>query len=196
MKVLATQMDLFALSDATVVTPSSNIRQAHSTIRAISSRGRVAPQPRSRKRPPSEPPDSSETAFPPTQEAGTAPTSNSDVLRPQSREGARITPSTEQLCIQLFPAGMRQGGSIVLRSFEGEPGQSLRISVTGKCLGKWRDCKLGGSEGNDLIELGSKARRISIEESMNQIEAWLEGIQRRSTESISPSGWRPTRLAN
>jgi hypothetical protein len=95
--------------------------------------------------------------------------------QPESREELliRIRPWAEQLCLHLFPAGRRQGGSVVLRSFDGEPGQSLRICVAGKYLGTWRDCSLGGVAGNDLVALWSKARGISDAEAVNQIAEWL-----------------------
>ena len=71
---------------------------------------------------------------------------------------SKLKDSIEDVCRHLFPNGKRDGSEYVVGSLSGEPGQSLKINLSGK-LGVWKDFA-GDSGGNSLLSLWMHARNL------------------------------------
>lgn len=70
---------------------------------------------------------------------------------PMSEVSARLATDMVALAHTLFPAGRREGREYVIGGFDGSPGQSLRICVSGPKQGLWFEHAEG--RGGDAIEL-------------------------------------------
>lgn len=71
---------------------------------------------------------------------------------------ARLQERAEEVCRHLFPQGKRDGAEFVVGSLAGEPGNSLKINLTGK-VGLWSDFA-GDESGKSLLSLWMKARNL------------------------------------
>jgi len=69
----------------------------------------------------------------------------------------------------LFPQGKKASGEWCVGSLSGEPGQSLKIRLTGAKRGTWKDFNAG--DGGDLIDLWAGKRMLSIAQAMAEIKA-------------------------
>lgn len=88
----------------------------------------------------------------------------------------------------LLPRGVRQGREWCVGSVQGEPGQSLRVCVSGAKAGLWSDFAEGG-EGGDLIDLWQAVKGVTLVEALEQIRGFL-GIKRPSFEPQRKPQWR------
>lgn len=69
----------------------------------------------------------------------------------------------------LFPQGKKSSGEWCVGSVTGEPGQSLKVRLTGTKRGTWKDFNAG--DGGDLIDLWAAKRVLSIAQALTEIKA-------------------------
>jgi len=69
----------------------------------------------------------------------------------------------------LLPNGKKASGEWCVGSLSGEPGQSLKVRITGAKKGTWKDFNTG--EGGDLIDLWAGRRALSIAQALTEIKA-------------------------
>lgn len=75
----------------------------------------------------------------------------------------------------LLPHGVLAGREWCAGSVQGEPGQSLKVCVSGAKVGVWTDFAAGG-EGGDLIDLWAAVKGMRLPEALDDIRGWL-GIE-------------------
>lgn len=64
----------------------------------------------------------------------------------------RLGPQTESIVRELLPHGKKQGHEWVVGGLNGEPGESLKIVVSGDKTGVWQDFATG-DKGGDILDL-------------------------------------------
>lgn len=89
----------------------------------------------------------------------------------------------------LLPAGKLLGREWCVGSIGGEPGESLKVCVTGDKRGVWSDFAAGG-EGGDLIDLWSLVRRKDLAETLDEIRDWL-GLEKPAFQGRRREWKRP-----
>lgn len=77
----------------------------------------------------------------------------------------------ETVATFLLPQGKRHGSEWCVGSIRGEPGQSLKIRLSGDKAGVWSDFATG--QGGDLLDLWAEARGTDLSEAMRDAGAWL-----------------------
>lgn len=90
----------------------------------------------------------------------------------------------------LLPRGVLDKREWCVGSVSGEPGQSLKICVSGAKAGVWCDFAEGGESGGDLIDLWCMARSVTVAESLPQIREWL-GVEAPTFEKREKEWRRP-----
>ncbi len=88
-----------------------------------------------------------------------------DVARLLAQDAANV-------CRHLLPDGKEQRGEYMAGSVAGEPGQSLRVSLTGDRAGLWLDHAESGS-GGDLLDLWAESRSVSMADALAQARDYL-----------------------
>lgn len=88
----------------------------------------------------------------------------------------------------LLPQGKKAAGEWCVGSVAGEPGQSLKVRLTGAKRGMWKDFNTG--EGGDLIDLWAARKALSISEAMREIKAQY-GIRDEHLEAPRQAYVRP-----
>jgi DNA primase (bacterial type) len=88
----------------------------------------------------------------------------------------------------LLPKGKKSSGEWCVGSVAGEPGQSLKVRLTGAKKGVWRDFSTG--EGGDLLDLWAARRGLSIAQAMAEAKAHF-GIRDDAPAKAKPEYKRP-----
>lgn len=91
----------------------------------------------------------------------------------------------------LLPRGVLHSREWCVGSISGEPGESLKVSVSGSKAGTWADFAAAGESG-DLIDLWCLVRHVPLIESMSQIRDWL-GIKSPSFHKSEKTYRRPSK---
>jgi hypothetical protein len=98
--------------------------------------------------------------------------------------GERIS----QLVVDLLPRARRDGSHYVLGNLDGAPGQSLKINLTGRYPGHWKDFATG--ERGDALALVKEALRVPFKDALAWAVKWLGGgqcyVPRRSEATTNP----------
>lgn len=81
----------------------------------------------------------------------------------------------EQVAAHLLPNGKREGKSWCAGSVHGEPGQSLRLCLSGAKAGLWADFS-SNERGGDLIDLWQQSRGLSFIDTLREAKEFA-GIQ-------------------
>lgn len=71
----------------------------------------------------------------------------------------------------LYPNGKQKNHYWVIGSTEGEPGESLKITLQGDKQGRWID--FATDDRGDLLDLWKAQRKISVCEALNEAKQWL-----------------------
>src|SRR5437868_11831943 len=72
----------------------------------------------------------------------------------------------------LFPAGRKARNEWLVGSLTGEPGQSLRMCISGRKAGVWSDFATGET-GSNLLELYIQARQVTFADGARACSEWL-----------------------
>lgn len=93
-----------------------------------------------------------------------------------------------QLVVDLLPRARRDGQHYVLGNLDGAPGQSLKINLTGRYPGHWKDFATG--ERGDALALVKEALRVPFKDALAWAVKWLGGgqcyVPRRSEVTTNP----------
>ncbi len=73
----------------------------------------------------------------------------------------------ESVVSSLLPGGKRQANEWLVGSVAGEPGQSLRVCMSGTKAGVWKDFSSDNS-GGDLIDLWAAVKGVSLKSAISQ----------------------------
>jgi len=85
----------------------------------------------------------------------------------------RLADRAEEFCQWLYPNGCRKSRDWCVGSIGGEPGDSLKICITGAHAGRWSDFGGAQDEKGDLIGLLKRARGIDLKTACDQALDWL-----------------------
>src|SRR5689334_2473135 len=85
---------------------------------------------------------------------------------------AALAQNTERVVEMLLPNARIVCGMMRVGSVEGEPGQSLAITLKGPRAGRWVDYE-NDDEHGDLLDLWAASRRMSMAEAIADAAAWL-----------------------
>jgi len=91
-----------------------------------------------------------------------------------------LVQDVESIAKLLFPNGRKIGPHWCAGDITGNPGQSLKIVITGSKKGLWSDFASG--ETGDLIHLWQKNKSLTFAETLKQIRTYL-GIQEPTFET-------------
>lgn len=83
----------------------------------------------------------------------------------------KLAEDAEGVARMLLPGGRRSGSEYMLGDLEGNPGQSLRVHLTGEKAGVWSDFATG--ESGDLLDLWAKTRGICLGDAIKQAKSHL-----------------------
>lgn len=86
---------------------------------------------------------------------------------------ARLAAQSEGVCQRLLPLGRAKGPDWCCGSLGGEPGNSLKIRLTGSKSGMWADFGGGSDERGDLIGLWRRVRNLSLHDACEEAMDWL-----------------------
>jgi hypothetical protein len=75
----------------------------------------------------------------------------------QEAEGGDLACAIQSFCLYLFPNGKYRNRMYCVGSLEGEPGNSLKICLSGEKVGMWKDFATGEG-GNNLLDLLYRVR--------------------------------------
>ncbi|EIC4353497.1 toprim domain-containing protein [Salmonella enterica] len=85
----------------------------------------------------------------------------------------------ERVVSHLLPNGRRVNGEWVVGDLDGNKGQSLKISLTGKRV--W--CEFNGGQGGDLLDLWVAVRNIQLHQAMQEAREFL-GVKTESSDFL------------
>lgn len=83
----------------------------------------------------------------------------------------RLSEQAETIASYLLSAGKRQGREWCVGSIRGEPGDSLKVCISGSKAGVWSDFATG--ESGDLLELWWQVRGLSRGEAFKEAKSYL-----------------------
>ncbi len=83
----------------------------------------------------------------------------------------KLAQQAEAVASYLLPQGKRERHEWVCGSVAGEPGQSLKVHLTGGKAGIWKDFQAG--HGGDLIDLWKQVRGVSLPDTLQEIRGYL-----------------------
>lgn len=83
----------------------------------------------------------------------------------------KLASRAEEVAQYLFSNGKRKGQEYCVGSVSGEPGDSLKVHLTGNKAGVWKDFASG--ERGDLIDLWVAVKGITLVEAIKQIKEYL-----------------------
>ena len=84
-----------------------------------------------------------------------------------------LTERAESVCRMLFPNGKSRGREFSVGSINGEPGESLKVSISGSKQGVWSDFASGGDMKGDMLDLWRLARGLSISDAIREVKSYL-----------------------
>ena len=84
---------------------------------------------------------------------------------------ALLAQQAESVAKHLLPNGVKQNNEWSVGSITGEPGQSLRVHLTGEKAGVWKD--FADDIGGDLVELWSAVKNLKKGPALKEIKAFL-----------------------
>ena len=88
------------------------------------------------------------------------------------REVSRLlSERTEQVVSHLLPNAVRRGNQMVVGSVLGEPGNSLKINLSGEHSGRWKDWATG--ESGDLLDLWAAVMGTDLAGALKDAKGWL-----------------------
>lgn len=82
-----------------------------------------------------------------------------------------LTRQVDRVVLHLLPNGVERQGRWEVGSVAGEPGQSMKVSLTGEKAGKWWD--FAEQVGGDLVELWALSRSLEKSEALKEIRDYL-----------------------
>ena len=80
---------------------------------------------------------------------------------------------SEDVASYLLPQGKREGNEWCVGSINGEPGNSLKVHLSGKKAGVWCDFATGGNDTGDLLDLWAKTRNLKLLAAMQEAANYL-----------------------
>jgi hypothetical protein len=83
-----------------------------------------------------------------------------------------LAKSSNEFCKYLFPNGKSRNGEYSIGSLLGEPGNSLKVRVTGPKAGIWKDFATGES-GSNLLGLLHRVRNGNFRTTCEEASQWL-----------------------
>lgn len=90
----------------------------------------------------------------------------------QAKEIATLLASrTEDICRMLLKTGVKASNEWCVGNVRGEPGESLKIHLSGSKAGLWADFATG--EAGDLLDLWASVKNISISQAMKEASLYL-----------------------
>jgi hypothetical protein len=93
-------------------------------------------------------------------------------LQPEPGEiSNQLAGRAESVINFLLPNAKKRGREMHVGSTSGEPGASLKITITGRGAGLWKD--FASDEGGDLLHLWQAVRNISFAEALKQARSYL-----------------------
>lgn len=102
---------------------------------------------------------------------------------------ARLAAQAEAVCQRLLPQGRTKGHDWCCGSLGGEPGNSLKIRLTGSKSGVWVDFGGAGDDRGDLIGLWQRVRNLSLHDACEEACDWLN-IPVDQREQHAPNTYR------
>ena len=102
-----------------------------------------------------------------------------------------LSENVASVAAHLLPQGKKSGGEWCAGSISGEPGQSLKVRLTGMKRGVWSD--FATSASGDMLDLWMQCRAQSIAEAMREAKQLL-GVRDDMPHRESPSYKRPAKL--
>lgn len=97
------------------------------------------------------------------------------------------------VCHELLPNGVDKKGEWCVGSLGGEPGNSLKVRLTGAKAGVWKDFSGGPEDAGDLIGLWKRVRNLTWPEAAAAATEWL-GLPPNQQWSAEPAKPRPPRI--
>lgn len=88
----------------------------------------------------------------------------------------------------LLPAGKAKGHEWVAGSVDGEPGESLKVELSGAKAGIWSDFAPG--IGGDLIDLWAATKRLTLAQAIDEARAWLGMSKPQITRPAQQKAWK------
>ena len=105
---------------------------------------------------------------------------------------SRLTTRIEEVLFHLLPSGKSRYGKFLIGDVEGNPGESMKVELTGDKAGVWYDHAVG--HGGDILDLWAKVRGMNTHADfprlMEDIRGWL-GEPIKSFSAPSPSQKKP-----
>lgn len=102
----------------------------------------------------------------------------------------QLNDRAREVAEHLLPRGVLHKREWCVGSVGGEPGESLKVCVSGSKVGLWSDFAAGGESG-DLIDLWSQTKRLSLIDALIDIRKWLgmeaPQFERRQTRYRRPA---------
>ena len=102
-----------------------------------------------------------------------------------------------KICQHLFPKGRIIGNDFAVGDFQGNPGQSLKVTLSGNNAGLYYE--FASSEGGNLIQLIQKAKGYTFGEAVLFAKDWLGIRDEKFEKYITPAAkkqYEPARLPN
>ncbi|ABK45259.1 plasmid and phage replicative helicase / plasmid and phage DNA primase [Magnetococcus marinus MC-1] len=102
---------------------------------------------------------------------------------------ARLQSQIESVLYHLLPAGKVRHGQFFIGDVEGNPGESMKVELTGEKAGVWYDHAAGS--GGDILDLWARSRgmdtRTQFRDVMDDVRGWLGESVRLPPVSMQPT---------
>jgi twinkle protein len=96
----------------------------------------------------------------------------------------RMALDAEGICRAILPAGKLTGHEWCVGSVNGEPGDSMKVCLSGSKQGLWAD--FAGKDKGDMIDLVVAVNHVSVAEAIDFGKKWCRIIDPSFTSSIKP----------
>ena len=121
-----------------------------------------------------------------------ARTSQRDLATGTEAIKVRLTTRIEEVLHHLLPAGKVRHGKFHIGDVEGNPGDSMKVELTGEKAGVWYDHAVG--QGGDIIDLWAMTRGLNARSDfprvMEEIRGWM-GEPTKTAPTPSPGRREP-----
>lgn len=107
-----------------------------------------------------------------------------------SEIASRLAGQAEAVCQHLLPQGRAKGADWHCGSLAGEPGNSLKIRITGAKSGRWADFGGGSDDTGDMIGLWQRVRNLGLHDACEEACDWLN-IPADQREAHTTNTYRP-----